>query len=464
MEIINLLKDILSPQYGVALTLSAIVVIILQFCNKNKSDILSMITNKESILICRVGILVFVLTLCTIKLIETRDFLIFIKANWILLIPYPAYEIFLLIIGRYIISRVKTPRDYCNKLYTHLCNRNNGNGGFCISSNDNRVALWGTSQTIYGLLDSYDNQDVIKYSKMFVNYCEQSKDVIWKKDNSDDILFVPNFWAILALMKIITKVSRSRELLGDDYKKACDMVSSGLDTILALKLRNNGWSPHLKKSQDKDYRLSATIIALWSLSEIISEGGNIIQITPEKRTEIIDVLNGSIADIINNYDNNSGWSNSPYETSRSKNARNGSLSLYVYSVLSIIESNLKKASQSNSGLSSFFSRNHSSMMKKVSYYLSKDIEDNETDSPYDIVHTSSPEAIAVTCYDWLPTVMLAIYTSKLNRTYRKYDDGIIEKKITDTLNKNIEKLNSWYTYRLALMLIGLSINNKSTTK
>lgn len=97
-------------------------------------------------------------------------------------------------------------------------------------------------------------------------------------------------------------------------------------------------------------------------------------------------------------------------------------------------------------------------MNNCDYCIQKDIDDVETDGPYDNVSIDSNGVISVTFYDWLPIVMTAIYASKKNGEYNILYDGIREKRIRDILAQNKNNFKNWYTYRLSVILISISLN------
>jgi hypothetical protein len=455
-NVINVLTNLLPSEYSIAI----IFCVIALFCVKLyfHNDLLSMIIEKESIVKIRVVIITFALVLCVITSVNEKT--IFTKYWLFLIIPF-IYEGGLFVLKSHIIRSINKDRnEYCNNLCNQIHSRYDSSSGlFYIYPNSQTPKLWAASQTIYGLIGINNSQTTTDYKK-FITYCNGQKntikDYIFKKNNTGHFKLISNLWTILALIKIITVIPKE-DLEDKNYKMACTMITQGLSSILNLKLSNNGWAPSSDKEQPTDYRLHPTIISLWLLSEILLNTEK-LNISETNKNKIINILNQSIYNIIENYNKKQGgWSNAPYEEA-GKNIGNNSLSLYVFSILIIIKNNLHTIEFSNKeNLSKFLIEKHNLMMKKVDNCLLRGVEDNETDGPYDNAVNFKSETLSVTFYDWLPMVILAINTSKLNGIYGK-SDSFREKRLYTILNNHKDDMKNWYTYRLALMLIGFSIN------
>lgn len=456
-NIITLLQNILPYQFLYAFTLSGIIFIISEIYF-NRVDIFSAFLSRIAIIKSRLFILSFILSYILFNIDNIiNDFKAAIMSNLWLLAIYIIYEISLIIIRLLVKYKSKIPNDVIETMYQSLVNRHDNTGGFRVFEDQNsNTELWTTSQTMYGLLYYYDNSELVIYSNEFMHYLEaesQKNTVLWGENIEEKNFFLmPNLWAVIAMLTIISKKNYNELINASLYEKTKKNIFLSINTILQLQLENGGWSSHSQNNYD---RTLPTVMSVWILSEAIMKN-SFLNLDQNQLLSIQNALERGISLLIRNYNSKmSLWSNVPNLTPKRNTI---SLTIYVYALLSITCNNLKLTNIANIGLNNFLSEIHNDIMNNCDYCMQKDIDDVETDGPYDNVLIDSNGVISVTFYDWLPIVMTAIYASKKNGNYNILYDGIREKQIRDILVQNKSNFKNWYTYRLSVILISLSLN------
>lgn len=458
IDIGGLLQSILPYSFAVAMTAGVVAVIALD-AYYNKKDILSALAVKKNVVKARVFIVIFIMTLLFAEFLSTvpHDLVNVLKKDWGVIALYIAYESALLITRFIIMKKSSFPDSFLKAMYSNLCNRHDVSGGFRVHlSNNANVELWTTAQVLHGLLGNYDTAKMVQYSTEAINFYDgltNKNEVLWSNNwKTKNILLVPNFWAIISMCKIISKNTYETILPNGMHAKTINNVTRGVVSILELQQPTGGWGSHSKNSV---YRYFPTTMAIWALSEALRIN-DFLRLESAQRGKIETAIDSAVQLLIQDYNKDLAlWPNVP---GRNPKRNTVSLSLFSFAVLSIVQKTHYYSLKQEGQLKDFLKSIHEDMMKHVDYCLGKDIEDIETDEPYDNETIDSNGVTSIMFYDWLPVAMLAIYASKLNGTYKDFYDSIREKRIRDITIQHVDEMNDWYSYRLAVMLIGISIN------
>lgn len=226
-NIISLLQSILPTSFLYAFTISGIIFFILEIYF-NRVDIFATVLSRQTIIKTRLFIFSFVLFYILFNIDKIKSFKTAIIQNLWLLIICLIYEISLIIIRLLVRHKSKIPIDVMETIYQSLVNRHDNTGGFRVyEDQSSNTELWTASQTMYGLLYYYDNSDLVIYSNEFVKYIEteeQKNTVLWGENvKAKNIFLIPNLWAVIAMLTIISK---------KNYKKL-------MDTSLYEKTKKN---------------------------------------------------------------------------------------------------------------------------------------------------------------------------------------------------------------------------------
>lgn len=464
VDIFDLLKDILPYDLTFSLSLAFVVSLAILISSRYRTQWISLF-DAEKILALRVFLLVFLIALTVTSVTQSTSLTLidgFAYHWWVI----PAYALFEVIFYgyRYYLRRLAgIPKHYLSEIYQILTLRQGSSGGFRVGSReDTPVELWCTAQTLHGFVLGFSDITLISKTTKVLGYYQtvgRNAETLWS-ERQTNCLLVPAIWALISLEELINKKGYAESLSASSYSQAVEMFHLGLKKLKQLQLSNGGWAP--VGNLDDDLRIFPTTMAVWALAlaikhrKALSLEGDLLAHTIASMFSAIELLQKK-------YDSKSNmWDVNP---ARSVTRRMSGLTLMVYTALSFADTAV--TSEKYSDESRLLGRNlhkwldtiHEPVMAHIDSCLHRDIEDSETDSPYDhVIKANTDLVIPVAFYDWLPAAMLATNASKLTGRYSPIRDALREKRLTETLVKHYSHLHDWYTYRLAVILIAASFD------
>lgn len=464
VDIFDLLENILPYNLTFSLSLALIISLSILFASRYRTQWIN-IFDSVNILALRIFLIVFLLALPISSLTQSTSLTLydFLTRYWWIILVYILFEAFLYGYRIYLRRLARVPKQYLNEIYQILTQRQDSDGGFRIGSKkETPVELWCTAQTLHGFILGFNDITLIHKTNKVLSYYQsvgRSGEALWS-ENQKNFLLIPATWALISLEELVSKEGYPESLSESTFKSAVEMVHSGLEKLKLLQLTNGGWAP--AGNIDDDLRIFPTAIAIWALALAVKHQ-KALNLEREQLKETITSLSLAIELMKKKFDNNNYmWDNNP---SRSVLRRISGLTLLVYMALSeadVALNSLKGSIQnhlSSNILHKWLDSIHEPIMAHIDFCLHRDIEDLETDGPYDnIIKAKIDSIIPIAFYDWLPAAMLAINASKITGRYKPVRDALREKRLTETLVKYNSHLPNWYTYRLAVIVIASSLS------
>lgn len=384
-------------------------------------------------------------------------------SNWWVVVIYGCFELTLLSYKYYLQRHSGLAEPYLNEVFQILVQRQDTSGGFRVSFHENSpIELWCTAQALHGLVACFNNISLVSKTSRVVTYYEKlgmHGEALWS-EGENPVLLAPNAWAIISLEEIARKDGLAESLLPDTFNKATQMCARGLDRLVNLQLTNGGWAPAGKF--DDDLRIFPTTIATWAISLAVKHHAS-LGLSAEQMTRLDSSLVRAVELLQKTYNGNENtWDNNPTRPFPRKMI---GLTLIAYTALSVAETSFRAMmGKRNSihavrSLEKWLDNIHGPVFAHVEHCLYRDIDDAETDGPYDnVIGTATDFVIPIVFYDWIPAAMLAIYASKITGRYRGVVDALRERRLTEIVSNHSNNAYSWYTYRLAVTAIASSYN------
>ncbi|MDP1624270.1 MAG: hypothetical protein Q8L64_00720 [bacterium] len=468
MDLFDLLKDILPPQLSISLTITFTVYIALKAFQKYRSNWLTAI-DLETIFLTRIMIIVFLLlypALQNYASLKTSSKLLLelvISYRWALIF-YLAFEAGLYLLRYYIRRKTVLPAGYVQACYSAIIQCQDSDGGGIKVKNEIHapVQLWTTAQSLYGLIKTINDVQLIPHIRKIIHYYERAlveEPTIWSTSKSPNI--VVSGWALISMIEFYSTKSY-REIFESEAVNIHKWIVDGLNSIVLLQLHNGGWAT--MGNEEADLRIFPTSVSVWALSIAVRDRES-LNLNQEQVADLYKAILQGVNNLKISYNKELGvWDSNP---NRNWVQKNNALTLLTYGILMKVEQIVVKYGNSYESqkllneLTPWLNSQYEQIMGHVDHCLGRDINDNEADAPFDdLMSTPEGSKAPVTYYDWIYCAYLALRASRLSKrsTIR---DAVREKQIIDVLVKHREWLPNWYTYKTALILIASSIDEKS---